>query len=122
MLESGSDRIGALDFQLSPTEYVPRTSAGASLDDLVQSAERVEKGLPLGPELEQALQHDTSIGGARPKAQIETVDKKYIAKFSSTTDLYSVVKAEYVTMRLALFAELDVAPVFLTTSMHKDVL
>ena len=24
LLESGSDRIGALDFQLSPTEYVPR--------------------------------------------------------------------------------------------------
>jgi serine/threonine-protein kinase HipA len=27
LLESGSDRIGALDFQLSPEEYVPRTSA-----------------------------------------------------------------------------------------------
>ena len=31
MLESGSDRIGALDFQHSPTEYIPRTSSSATL-------------------------------------------------------------------------------------------
>src|SRR5579864_6544564 len=30
LLESGSDRIGALDFQLSATEYVPRETATAS--------------------------------------------------------------------------------------------
>lgn len=122
LLESGSDRIGALDFQRSATEYKPRSMANASLDDLVQSAERVEKGLPLSSELDQALQHGTSIGGARPKAQIETDDKKYIAKFSSTTDLYSVVKTEYIAMRLAALAGLDVAPVSLKRAMHKDVL
>jgi serine/threonine-protein kinase HipA len=122
LLESGSDRIGALDFQRSATEYVPRSFVNASLDDLVQSAERVEKGLPLSPELDQALQYGTSIGGARPKAQIKTAGKKYIAKFSSTTDLYSVVKAEYIAMRLAALAGLNVAPVFLTSAMHKDVL
>lgn len=122
LLESGSDRIGALDFQLSPTEYVPRTPVAASLEELMQSAERVEQGLPLNPELDQALQHGTSIGGARPKAQIEAGNKKYIAKFSSATDLYNVVKAEFVTMRLAELAGLDVAPVSLTTAMHRDVL
>jgi len=121
-LESGSDRIGALDFQYSATEYIPRTSAAASLEELLQSADRVEKGLLLRPEFDQALQHGTSIGGARPKAQIETGEKKYIAKFSSATDLYSVVKAEFVAMRLALLAGLNVAPVSLTTAMHKDVL
>ncbi|MEN8179094.1 MAG: HipA domain-containing protein [Pseudomonadota bacterium] len=122
LLESGSDRIGALDFQRSATEYVPRASVNVTLDELVQSAERVEKGLPLSPELDQALQHGTSIGGARPKAQIEDGDTKYVAKFSSTTDLYSVVKAEFIAMRLAALAGLDVAPVSLTTSAHKDVL
>ena len=122
LLESGSDRIGALDFQRSATEYVPRSSAQASLDELAQSAERVEKGLPLSPELDQALQHGTSIGGARPKAQIESGDKKFIAKFSSATDLYSVVKAEFVAMRLAAQAGLNVAPVSLTAAMGKDVL
>ena len=49
-------------------------------------------------------------------------DKKYIAKFSATADLYSVVKAEFIAMRLAALAGLNVAPVSLTESSHKDVL
>src|SRR5210317_1723991 len=44
LLESGSDRIGALDFQLSATEYIPRFSENTTLDELLQSAGRVEKG------------------------------------------------------------------------------
>jgi serine/threonine-protein kinase HipA len=122
LLESGSDRIGALDFQRSPTEYVPRAAVNATLEELMQSAERVEQGVPLTPELDQALHHGSSIGGARPKALIEDGTKKYIAKFSSSTDLYSVVKAEYVAMRLAALVGLDVAPVLLTKSSHKYVL
>ncbi|MES9990658.1 MAG: type II toxin-antitoxin system HipA family toxin [Candidatus Thiodiazotropha sp.] len=122
LLESGSDRIGALDFQHSPTEYEPRIAVNATLEELLQSAERVEHGVLLTPELDQALHHGSSIGGARPKALIEDGDKKYIAKFSSSTDLYSVVKAEYIAMRLAALAGLDVASVALTKSSQKDVL
>jgi serine/threonine-protein kinase HipA len=122
LLESGSDRIGALDFQLSATEYVPRTSVNVTLDELLQSAERVEKGIPLTTELDQALHHGSSIGGARPKALTEDGNAKYIAKFSSSTDLYNVVKAEFVSMRLASLVGLDVAPVALTKSSKKDVL
>jgi serine/threonine-protein kinase HipA len=122
LLESGSDRIGALDFQRSATGYVPRGTETASLQQLVQAAELIEKGMPLTPELDQALEHGTSLGGARPKAQIDDGDRKYIAKFSSTTDLYSVVKAEFVAMRLAALCGLNVAPVSLTRSLHKDVL
>lgn len=122
LLESGSDRIGALDFQRSASKYVPRGSVNASLDELVQAAEFIEKGLPLSPELDQALQHGTSLGGARPKAQLEDGDKKYIVKFSSTTDLYSVVKAEFIAMRLAAQAGLNVANVSLASALHKDVL
>jgi serine/threonine-protein kinase HipA len=69
LLESSSDRIGALDFQRSATSYVPRGTGNAALDEFVQAAEFVEKGLPLSTELDQALQHGTSLGGARPKAQ-----------------------------------------------------
>lgn len=122
LLESGSERIGALDFQRSPTEYVPRVAANASLEELIESAERVEKGEPLTPELDQALFHGSSIGGARPKALIQDRDKKYVAKFSSTTDLYSVVKAEFIAMRLAHLAGLQVAPVRQVTAANKHVL
>ena len=122
LLESGSDRIGALDFQHSPTEYIPRSADNSVLEELLESADRVEKGLPLTPELDHALFHGSSIGGARPKALIEDQGKKYIAKFSSSTDLYSVVKAEYIAMRLADLAGLDVAPVRLVKAAGKDVL
>lgn len=122
LMESGSDRIGALDFQLSPTEYVPRDASGAPLEELMEATSRVEKGLPLTPELAQALQHGTSIGGARPKALIESDSRKFIAKFSTSTDLYSVVKAEFVAMRLAAIAGLDVAAVSLENVAGKDVL
>ena len=71
LLESGSDRIGALDFQASATEYVPRALDHATLDELAEAAERVEQGIPLSPELDQALLHGSSVGGARPKALLD---------------------------------------------------
>ena len=122
LLESGSDRIGALDFQRSPTEFVPRTPNNATLEELLESADRVEQGVPLTAELDQALFHGSSIGGARPKALLEDRGTKYIAKFSSSSDLYSVVKAEYVAMRLASIAGLAAAPVKLVKAAGKDVL
>jgi len=122
LLESGSDRIGALDFQESATEYVPRRKSEASYEELLEAAERIEKGVRLTPALDQALNHGTSIGGARPKALIDRGDRKLIAKFSSSTDLYSVVKAEFIAMELAAACGLNVAPVSLTRAGGKDVL
>jgi serine/threonine-protein kinase HipA len=122
LLESSSDRIGALDFQSSALHYESRSLVNIPLEELLEVAERVEKGFSVSPELNEALNHGTSIGGARPKALIETQDKKYVAKFSSSTDLYSVVKAEFIAMRLAALAGLNVASVELTKSANKDVL
>ncbi|MEJ2611071.1 MAG: type II toxin-antitoxin system HipA family toxin [Candidatus Thiodiazotropha sp.] len=122
LLESGSDRIGALDFQRSPSEYVPRSANNVPLEELLQSAARVEQGVPLTPELDQALFHGSSIGGARPKALIEDQGTKYVAKFSSSSDLYSVVKAEYIAMRLAALAGINAAPVKLVQAAQKEIL
>ncbi|MBZ0329666.1 type II toxin-antitoxin system HipA family toxin [Halomonas sp. ANAO-440] len=122
LLESGSDRIGALDFQLSPTEYQPREHQDATLAELQEASAYVDAGEPLPPALEQAIQHGSSIGGARPKALLNDRNRKLVAKFSSSTDLYSVVKAEFVAMRLAKLVGLDVAPVEMTRSLGKDVL
>ena len=122
LLESGSDRIGALDFQASATEYVPRSSPMATLEELLESAARVEQGIPLSPELGQALQHGSSIGGARPKALLEDGRRKLVAKFSASTDWYNVVKSEFIAMRLAQLAGLQVAQVELASALGKDVL
>lgn len=122
LLQSGSDRIGALDFQASATEYVPRLAAQASLDELMEAVALIEKGAPLTPALDQALNHGTSIGGARPKALIDDGAKKFIAKFSAANDTYSVVKAEFIAMKLAAACGLNAAPVSITRAAHKDVL
>lgn len=122
LLESGSDRAGALDFQVSATNYVAREADTASLDDLLNAADRVEQGIPLNPDLDSALFHGSSIGGARPKAMIVANGKKFVAKFSSQNDLYNVVKAEYVAMRLAADVGITAAPVMLESAGGKDVL
>lgn len=121
LLRSGSDRIGALDFQQSPTEYVPRDQH-ASLDQLVEGAEMVERGEHLPPSLAAAVGHGTSIGGARPKALLRDGDRHLIAKFSSSTDDRPVVKAEGAAMLLAARAGADVAPVSVVRAGGKDVL
>lgn len=122
LLESGSDRIGALDFQKSGTTFEPRVRAAASLEELLAVADRVEKGVPITPELEQAVFHGTSLGGARPKAAIETEDAKFIAKFSSNNDITNLVKGEFVAMRMADKLGLDVAHTELKRAGGKDVL
>src|ERR1041384_279145 len=122
LLESGSDRPGALDFQSSATDYVAREASAASLDELLNAVDRVEKGVALHPDLDAALFHGSSIGGARPKALIASGERKYVAKFSSQHDVYNVVKAEYVAMRLAAEVGLDIAPVILQQAAGKDVL
>jgi serine/threonine-protein kinase HipA len=122
LLESGSDRIGNLDFQASAETYVPREAKNATLEELLQSAERVEQGIPLTHDLDRALQHGSSIGGARPKALIQDGDYKHVAKFSASNDTYSVVKAEFVAMRLAVHAGIHAAPVRLIRALGKDVL
>ncbi len=78
--------------------------------------------MSLSSELDQALLHGTSLGGARPKVLLDDGDRKYIAKFSASNDLYSVVKAEFIAMRLARKVGLNVASVHLSAAMGKDVL
>jgi len=122
LLLSGSDRIGALDFQTSSRSYMPRNTEHPRLDELVRAAEIVEHHQPLPPELAVALMHGTSVGGARPKALLTDGQNQYIAKFSTSTDTYNVVKAEFVAMQLALLCGLESAPVSLVRSMQKDVI
>jgi len=122
MLESGSDRIGALDFQASATEYVARGGGTATLDDLAEFAGNVEAGKPVPAQLAQAILHGSSIGGARPKALLDDDGRKLIVKFSASNDVISMVKAEFIAMRLAARIGIDVAPVELAQALGKDAL
>jgi serine/threonine-protein kinase HipA len=122
LLESGSDRVGALDFQRSATEYEPREASEATLEELMEAADLVQQGRALAPALERALFHADSIGGARPKALIVQRSRKYIAKFSAESDVFNVVRGEFIAMRLAVRVGLDVAPAQMIKTAGRDVL
>jgi len=121
LLEAASNRIGGLDFQASPTEYVPRQGS-ATLADMLRAADLLQAGEALPAELEAALLHGTSIGGARPKATLVDGGRELIAKFSSTTDHYPVVKAEAAAIELARRVGLDVPSCELVRVLGRDIL
>ncbi|GAB2698673.1 type II toxin-antitoxin system HipA family toxin [Thalassiella azotivora] len=125
LLESTSDRIGALDFQTTPEQYVPRSSA-ATLEEVQAATDRFLAGEAFSPELDEALMRGTSIGGARPKVLLRDGDtgrgRQLIAKLSTQTDPYPVVRAEAVAMELAARVGLDVAPTEVTEALGRDVL
>lgn len=121
LLESASNRIGALDVQTSPTSYVPR-GRPASLAALVDAAAELAEGRELAPELARALIDGTAVGGARPKVLVTDDGSGWIAKLSVSTDPYPVVQAEAVGLDLARRVGLDVPASRLTTSIGRDVL
>lgn len=122
LMESGSDRIGALDFQKSASEYVPRVAGSATLEALLSFADDVDAGRPVPHALRDAVLRGSSIGGARPKALLDDGARRLIAKFGATNDHYPVVPGEFVAMRLAALAGLDVAPVEVRTVHDRRVL
>jgi serine/threonine-protein kinase HipA len=121
LLASGSNRIGALDFQASSTTYVPRQN-NATLDELHGAAQAMENGT-LTPELAVALMEGTAVGGARPKVLVSGDDgREYIAKLSLSTDPYPVVKAEAAGMDLARRVGIAVPHTEVVRSLGRDVL
>jgi serine/threonine-protein kinase HipA len=122
MMQSGSNRLGAIDFQASSTDYHPRGDT-ASLDELYDAAERVMAGEPLAPAIGDALINGTAIGGAHPKVLI-TDDHgiEYIAKLSISSDVHPYIRAEAVATELARRCGLDVPNARVTQSMARDVL
>lgn len=118
---SGSNRIGALDFQTSSQRYVPR-GGKATLEQLMNAAELIEAGEELPEDLEAAAGHGTSIGGATPKALLVDGNRELIAKFSSTTDTRPVIQAEAAAIFLAARAGISVAPSEIRIVSGKKVL
>lgn len=121
MRESGSDRFGALDFQASANEYTDR-SERATLADLDEAAQHLESGEPLPLALGAALEHGTSVGGARPKATLVDGTGHWIAKFASSTDVRPVVRHEAAALFLAKRMGVDTVDFRLSKTGQRDVL
>ncbi len=123
LLGSGSNRIGALDFQERSDVYVGRDEeTTATLTELMDAADAVGEGRRLPPAIDLALLHGSSVGGARPKVHLKDGNRDLIAKFSSRTDTYAVLKGEFAAMELARRAGLRAAKAELRQVMQRDVL
>lgn len=122
MLESGSNRLGALDFQESSEEYRPRVDT-AGLDELYDAAEKVLAGEPLNPAIGDALMNGTAIGGAHPKVLIsDDAGVEYIAKLSVSSDTHPWIRAEAAAIELARLSGIEVPQARVIKSMGRDVL
>lgn len=122
LLRSGSDRLGAIDFQESRRTYVARESTD-TLDDLHEAAMLLDDGRALPDGLAAALQRGTSLGGAAPKATLrDGRGGEFLAKFSTAGATIPVVKAEAASISLARRAGIEVPEARLVRSLGKDVL
>ncbi len=122
-LLAGGQGVGALHFQTTTEAWQPKHKSLTRLEDMLTAAEAVEKNTPLPPELEEALIHGTSIGGARPKALIQRENgQPAIAKFSSSTDTFPMVRLEALAMSLAREAGINTVQNERLSVMNKDVL
>ncbi len=121
MLLSGSNRIGANDFQARTDAYVARSDT-APVADLLDAAELLDAGERLPADIAAALVHGTSVGGARPKILLRDNGVEFLAKLSSSTDQYPVVKAEAAAMTLARMTGIDAADTSLGRIRGRDVL
>ena len=122
LLGAGTDRIGALDVTDRPDAYAPRAKPIRPLADALEAAERMERGQELDDDLDAALNHGTSIGGARPKVLFRRGKSWLVAKFSSSRDTLNMIAAESGAMRLAAKAGLNVADTRVLEVSGKDVL
>lgn len=122
LLHGGNNRIGALHFQTSADVYSAPIAPQATLEELYQAADAINQGQSIHSDLLEALQHGTSIGGARPKAMISINGEEWIAKFSTQMDTFPVVRQEALGMELARRLQLNTADSHLTSVSGRDVL
>lgn len=127
LLGAGPERIGALDTSETPDVYAPTYRSVSPLEDALMAAEKMERGEALDEALDAALNHGTSIGGARPKVlfsqkNASQEDEYWVAKFSTSRDTVNLVAAEGGAMRLAARVGLRVADVQVLQVSNKDVL
>lgn len=123
-MQAGPDRIGALDLRTSGEKMLirhddrPPLGHLMALADLIEAEQVVEEG-----DLWDLIPHCYQVGGARPKAlYTDAAGRKFIAKFSAARDTYPVVQGEFIAMRLAALAGLDVAPVDIAVAAGRPVL
>ncbi|MDP3653253.1 MAG: type II toxin-antitoxin system HipA family toxin [Rhodoferax sp.] len=113
LLFAGDDRFGALGISVSAEHYIPRyLGPYAQLSDLGalnRAIEDVQSQAPVTPEMARLVQPGVTLGGAHPKALLQTDDGPCVIKFSELDDPVDTPLLEHATMTLAATAGIAVA-------------
>ena len=113
LLFAGDDRFGALGVSTSAEQYMPRyLGPYPQLKDLAQLAaavEDVQTQAPITAEIQRLIQPGVTLGGARPKALLQTDNGPCVIKFSELDDPVDTPLIEHATMTLAAQAGMYVA-------------
>jgi len=113
LLFAGDDRFGALGISTSAEHYIPRSLGPyAQLQDLAPLAaamEDLQTQAPITAQMRRLIQSGVTLGGARPKALLQTENGTCVIKFSELDDAVDTPLIEHATMTLAAKAGLYVA-------------
>lgn len=113
LLFAGDDRFGALGVSVSAERYIPRRIGPypqlSDLAQLAQAVEDVQQQAPITPEIRRLVQPGVTLGGARPKALLQTPTGACVVKFSELDDPVDTPSIEHATMTLAATAGIGVA-------------
>ncbi|OYQ39453.1 phosphatidylinositol kinase [Rhodoferax sp. TH121] len=113
LLFAGDDRFGALGISVSAAQYIPRRIGPypqlGDLAQLAQAVEDVQQQAPITPMMQRLVQPGVTLGGARPKALLQTPDGPCVVKFSEWDDPVDTPCIEHATMTLAAAAGIRVA-------------
>lgn len=130
LLRSPDDRIGALGFGLNQIPPAPenRFNKMLELETLQSYAEEIVSEVKTKTEnedkkqVEKLLLLGTSMGGARPKAVVETENALWVAKFNRKDDKWNTARVEHAMLVLAKKCGLSVADSKIVSVAGKDVL
>lgn len=113
LLFAGDDRFGALGVSVSAQHYIPRhLGPYPQLRDLAQlsaAVEDVQAQAPMTPDIQRLVQPGVTLGGAQPKALLQTGAGPCVIKFSELGDALDTPLIEHASMTLAAQAGIRVA-------------
>ncbi|MDG5974872.1 HipA domain-containing protein [Hydrogenophaga taeniospiralis CCUG 15921] len=113
LLFAGDDRFGALGVSVSAEQYIPRRLGPypvlGDLARLSAAVEDVQTQAPITADLQRLIQPGVTLGGARPKALLQTDAGPCVVKFSELDDAVDTPLVEHATLTLAAMAGMHVA-------------
>ncbi len=113
LLFAGDDRFGALGVSVSAEQYLPRRIGPypvlSDLERLSAAVEDVQTQAPIAPEVQRLIKPGMTLGGARPKALLQTASGPCVVKFAELGDVVDTPLVEHATMTLAAQAGITVA-------------